>query len=233
MYERYIVEARFRGEQLDIREFITPSNSLVLDLVDSVRGLPGGSLENAWNAAVCSLSYPKQEPVDYHYREAFVAARGGPRIFDLVQKPLFVDTAYEFFQLPFETLALGVGNCDDQAIAAVSVLRNFAGDDQIFCTLGRWNGYGHAWVTLRHNGTPLILETTHANHACRAAFRGLAEGKIYVPWVHFNDVCVEIVEPGIVEGEYPRYFIKIDKIGLTRREMEKFALLRVGHLTNA
>lgn len=221
---RYIVRARFPGEELDLREFITPSNSRVLDFVECASSLPGDPIQNAWNVTVCSLRYPELEPVDYHYREAFVR-KGGGRVF-IVGQPMFSQTAYEFFQLPFETLALGVADCDDSSIAATSVLRNFAAEADVFCTFGRWRHFGHAWVSLRQNGSLRVLETTKAESACRLAFQGLEEGGDYEPWVRFNDKVVEVLVPGVLSGEPPRQVIEISRIGLHSNCCAKIARLR-------
>jgi len=67
----------------------------------------------------------------------------------------------EFWQLPYETLNLTGGDCEDQAFLLCSLIRaSSVSADDIFVALGTVDGTGHAWVILKTIGGWRVLEPT-------------------------------------------------------------------------
>ena len=119
----------------------------------------------------------------------------------------FRSTVYDHWAFPAETLALGMGDCDDSATLLTSLLRNFLPQDRVFATVGlfgRWGG--HVWVTALNGREPFTLEATLAE-----ALPGpwvIPEEEPYIPFLRFNDrVAVEAKElpAGFLSGRLSSY----------------------------
>ena len=67
----------------------------------------------------------------------------------------------DYWQLPRETISLGYGDCEDQAILLCSYLRsNNVGPDNVFVVVGTLNNQGHAWVVInRWDGWKFVEPT--------------------------------------------------------------------------
>ena len=128
--------------------------------------------------------------MDRHTREAFLAS--GSRLV-LPNTPAFRSTVYDHWGFPAETLALGMGDCDDSAVLLASLLRNFLPQDRVFATAGLFGrGGGHVGVTAFGSGA-FVLESTLAE-----ALPGpwvIPEEDPYTPFLRVNDrVAVEVRE---------------------------------------
>ena len=92
----------------------------------------------------------------------------------------------EWWSFPSETVKRGDGDCEDSAILACSLLKNFTDG---YVALGDYQGYGHAWCQLGGQ----ILETTYT----RA--RPVPDPEHYIPFVLFDDKDVIELWPGALE----------------------------------
>jgi len=119
---------------------------------------------------------------------------------------------FDFWSYPSETLRDRVGDCEDTSILLASILRNRLSHNEVFVTIGYFDGIGHAWVTVNHpQKGNIVLETTSDQ---------LVEDKLivtenlpYVPILRFNDI--NVIEVDSIEK------ISFDK----EREAYKFASL--------
>lgn len=206
--DQYLVKVRFFGEERDIREFIQPWSAPVVRIAEE---LPAGKSEAifaTWQYINQHVKYPPRQPYDYRYQEAFTRTPGGVKVFEK-QVALLSESRLDFWQMPAETLASGNGwgDCEDSSFVGVSILRNRMSEKEIFATLGIWEGYGHAWVTVIRNGQAYVVETTSA------AQRVLRpEGGTYVPYLRFNDIAFQEVRPGLMSGVRPRRRVDVEKL---------------------
>ncbi|MBA7655264.1 hypothetical protein ES703_63167 [subsurface metagenome] len=92
----------------------------------------------------------------------------------------------EWWSFPSETLERGNGDCEDSAILACSLLKNF---NDGYVALGNYQGYGHAWCQLGGQ----ILETTYT----RA--RPVPDPEDYQLFCLFNDQEVIELWPGALD----------------------------------
>lgn len=69
----------------------------------------------------------------------------------------------EFWQMPEETAALGIGDCEDSSILRVSLCRCI-GIYNTAVALGFYKGAGHAFPVMLKNGKLYILEATSNNY---------------------------------------------------------------------
>lgn len=224
----YVTDARPYGELVDVRELVQPNTFLIRRIINAVRLQGDNALAEAWELSVCRIKYPPEQPVDWHRIQAYIGQRS--RFFaGAGDRPVVDAEVTELLETPPETLAVGMADCDGQAILACSVLRNFLPPEQVTVTFGTYKGFGHAWVTLMR-GNPVVLETTKQYRACDLAFDGLGEGSDYQPMFRFNDCLAEDLA-GIGQlldeddnGE-PVSYLPLDRIGLRERRASKFACL--------
>jgi len=108
----------------------------------------------------------------------------------------------EWWSFPSETVKRGDGDCEDSAILACSLLKNF---NDGYVALGDYQGYGHAWCQLGGQ----ILATTYT----RA--RPVPDPEHYIPFVLFDDQDVIELWPGALE----------DIFSLRRNEVTKLNLM--------
>jgi hypothetical protein len=140
-------------------------------------------IEAAWGWVVNNIKYPPGdlEVADRHYLEAFTG-RARQRYI-----------TFDFWSFPAETLAKGMADCDDVSILLASILRNRLSENEVFVSVGAFNGFGHAWVTLS-NG--LVLEATSSPEAPRKYVAVMEAGSPYKPLLRFNDKKVIPISQG-------------------------------------
>lgn len=190
---QYIVYGkRFGGEHLDIREFITPSTPSVKEVLKSIPQ-NGNVVWACWDWVCRNISYPPapNRIQDYHEKISFL--NGNP----IVRMPLKRSVnVYDFWELPWEVLdPPRYGDCEGSAMLLVSMLRNHLSPGEVYCTIGTYEGSGHAWVTVVSGGSRYTLDTTKPQAAPGGAL-SIAEDDPYVPYIRFNDQCVEVEREG-------------------------------------
>lgn len=174
MAERVIVEKRYPGERLDIREFIRPDTLMVQELVSRLP--PDPTAHYRW--VVEQIAYPVggDEVLDLHQECRWVTRAGRWRTCQLTD---------EFWSFPSETLADRVGDCDDKSILLVSMLRHLYPPQAVWATVGYWQGFGHMWVTVWTGQGWAVYETTLDRPDPRMP---VPEASPYEPLLRFNDV---------------------------------------------
>ena len=152
-----IVSLRF-GDRWDIRHFITPENPEVAQIARKYAHLDGEErVIELWRYVCEEIRYPFDtlgNPDDTHRLQAFPL-----RNYPLIGKTYRIDRSnLDFWQLPAETLAWGIGDCEDTSTLLCSLLRcdNLCSPNEVFVDCGLVGGWGHAWVNYRG----YILETT-------------------------------------------------------------------------
>lgn len=185
MADTLVVSKRYGAERLDIREFIRPDTYMVAELVRRLP--PDPDALYAW--VVQNIAYPfgAEETLDLHQECRYVTPSGQWRICKQTD---------DFWNYPSETLADRVGDCDDKAFLLVSMLRHFYAPEEVFATVGYWQGFGHVWVVLRHPQGWRVYETTLQKVPSPMPL--VLEGPPYDPLVRFNDVHVLTVRAGAV-----------------------------------
>lgn len=192
----FTVQRRYGREEWDLRQFVQPSTPGVARLAAQLPADRPGFVGGAWAWVLRNIAYPPGPPEtsDRHYREAFTG-------------PLKTDVTYDYWSFPAETLALGVGDCEDASILLCSILRHRLGPGEVCVTVGEFAGYGHAWVTVGG----LILEAIPPLEG--EPRKALREAPPYAPILRFNDRLVRTVT-----GRLPR-----------PPSVRKFPLLRAFH----
>lgn len=152
-----IVSFRF-GDRWDVRHFITPDNPEVAQIARACANLDGDDrVIELWRHVCEEIRYPFDtlgNPDDTHRLQAFAL-----RNYPLVGQTYRINRSNDdFWQLSAETLAWGIGDCEDTSVLLCSLLRcdNFCSADEVFVDCGTIGGWGHAWVNWRG----YILETT-------------------------------------------------------------------------
>ncbi len=107
----------------------------------------------------------------------------------------------EFWQVPSETLASKLGDCEDTSLVLCSLLRNAI---NAHVALGIFQGYGHAWVEL--NGQ--ILETTYTSA------RPVPDPEDYCTYVIFNDQEMIELWPDALEDIFSLRRSEVTKLNL-------------------
>jgi transglutaminase-like putative cysteine protease len=193
--EYYPLQVRFGGELHDPREFVTPNAYMVrAACADITEGIASEAdrVYALWDWVCRNIRYPLTAdgtPTDIHILRAFPLYEGW-----LGSRYRVNLTAVEFFATPAETLAQGVGDCDDSSLLLGSLLLNILPEERVNVIIGSVRGRpdeaDHAWVEVYMDGRWNVLETTLAS-APEGAF-GVA-GRIagardsYLPFVRFND----------------------------------------------
>lgn len=114
----------------------------------------------------------------------------------------------EYWQFPVETLARGIGDCEDTSVLLTSLLRNFT---DACVVLGNYSGYGHAWVETGHT----VLESTYTQA------RRVADAHNYQPFCYFNDVQVVELYPGALQEVFQIKRDEAAKLNLIARELTR------------
>jgi hypothetical protein len=190
------VEVRYPGEWLDIKELVQPESyavKMALAKVYNSAQTPEQNIWNCWDLVCREIDYPPAG--DYHRREAFPTQ-------GLFGRPLVSQSTQDFWSFPFETLSLGIGDCEDSSILLCSMLRNFRGANEVDVTIGYYDrphpSLGHAWVTIIRLGRRYILEPTLGN-ALPTIYQ-VPEAAPYLPYIRFNDMLHTEERPGFVLG---------------------------------
>ena len=204
--DQYLVQVRFFGERRDIREFIQPRSAPVLDVAEGLPADKDQAVREVWKYIERNIMYPPVQPYDYRYQEAFLKQAEGVKVFE-PPVALISETRYDFWQMPAETLAEGIGDCEDMTFVGVSVLRNRLSADEVFANIGLWEGYGHAWITVLNNGQARVVEPTRAPQ-----WPLRLEYPDYVPYVRFNDVSFREIRSGLLAGSSPRCRVELQRL---------------------
>ncbi len=203
---QYLVRVRFFGEERDIREFIQPGSAPVLDIAEGLPTDKDQAILETWRYIAQNIIYPPVEPYDYRYQEAFLRQAEGIKVFE-PRVALISETRYDYWQMPAETLAEGIGDCEDMTFLGVSVLRNRLSADDVFATLGMWEGYGHAWITILKNGQARVVEPTQPPQ-----WPLRLEAPAYVPYLRFNDIAFQEIRRGLLVGARPRCHVDVSRL---------------------
>lgn len=187
-----VYNKRFGNEYLDIREFVTPFTPSVQDALAEINA-DGDRTWNCWSWVCQNIKYPPScnDIQDFHEKVSFL--RGCPIIRMPVKRSSKIE---DFWELPWETLdPPRYGDCEGSATVLVSMLRNFMAEDHVFCTVGTFTGWGHAWVSIIEGSSVFTLDTTIPD-AKPDGIRSVAEGDPYVPYIRFNDKNVIVERDG-------------------------------------
>ena len=190
------VQIRYPGEELDIRELVQPESYSVKTVMSRVYN-PGLTIDQSimrcWQFVCQEIDYPPGG--DWHRREAF-PTRG------LFSRSLVSQSTPDFWSFPYETLSLGIGDCEDTSILLCSMLRNFRGANEVDVAMGYYDrphpSLGHAWVTINRLGQRYVLEPTLRN--ALATIYQVTEAPPYLPYIRFNDMLHTEERPGFVLG---------------------------------
>jgi hypothetical protein len=188
-----LAQKRFGKEQHYVQEFVRPFSYEVRKKAEELDNL-SGELElfsaNAHFFVQRVVQYPPDPGrlIDWHAMQAFPSKGGVPtRQYETL----------EYWSFPGETLRDMMGDCDDKSLLLCSLLRTRLEYDQVYCTVGLWNGEEHMWVTLMGISGPMILETMKQDEPTLEA----ESGSTYRPLLRFNDQYVEVLGPlGALSG---------------------------------
>jgi hypothetical protein len=190
------VQVRYPGEEIDIRELVQPESysvKMALSKVYNPSSTPEQNIMNCWDFVCKEIDYPPAG--DWHRREAFPT--GG-----FFSRSLVSQSTPDFWSFPYETLSLGIGDCEDTSILLCSMLRNFMNPSEVFVTIGYYGrqdpSLGHAWVTIDRMGQKCVLETTLSE--ALVSISQVLETSPYFPYHKFNDVLYQEVRSGFVLG---------------------------------
>lgn len=107
--------------------------------------------------------------------------------------PLLKYETLDFWNYPSETIRDMVGDCEDTSFLLTSILRNKLSENDVYATVGTFDGFGHSWVTIRNIfNEDKILETTGDN--VLEVFQSDNINSPYKPIIHFNDKQVLIID---------------------------------------
>lgn len=190
------VQVRYPGEEIDIRELVQPESypvKMALSKVYNPSSTTEQNIMNCWDFVCKGIDYPPSG--DWHRREAFPT--GG-----LFSRSLVSQSTPDFWSFPYETLSLGIGDCEDSSILLCSMLRTFITPSDVFVTIGYYGrpdpSLGHAWVTVYRMGQKYVLETTLSESL--VSISQVVETSPYLPYHRFNDVIYQEVQSGFVLG---------------------------------
>jgi hypothetical protein len=162
----------YPGEQHSIKEFVTPNQVMVKETYEAI----GADAWQCWNWVCRNIKYPAKRGrmFDYHTLNAF-----GMRL---------LKSSGEFFQLPYQSLLVGIGDCADKSAVLASMLRNFMDAGSVYVSMGTFSGddgdIDHAWVTIMVDGDWYILETTLPT---ARDWKPVSELPEYTAVLHAND----------------------------------------------
>jgi len=173
------IAASFFDEAIWLTSYITPNALEVKNLYSQItQGIVGrdDKILALWDWVANNIKYVK-----------FV--KGQLRINNLTS------IQNDYWQMPSMCIQTGVGNCANKTFLLTSLLRGELLEHEVSAVLGnlRQPGEGgHAWVELRYQGEPYIVETTRAD---MPPFVPSSKATIYEPVIYFNDKEVSYV-PG-------------------------------------
>lgn len=182
MAELIVVEKRYPGERLDIREFVRPYTPMVQELVARLGPRPP---IDYWRWVIENIRYPwgRDDVMDIHQEGRYLRQDGSGFLIE--------QATNEFWEYPSEVLRDRTADCEGSAALLVSCLRHFFPPDQVFCTVGYWNGIGHVWATMIGPNGPEVMDTTLSRLPERLP---VLEGGPYQPILRFNDELAFWVE---------------------------------------
>ena len=177
-------KVRCGAELCVLPQFVQPNSPSVLKILNGRKAITEQeSILNCYDYVCRNISYPLTwdgRATDYHKISAFPIHRG---VFGTSYR--VSETTEEFFQYPGETLTWGFGDCEDTSTLLTSLLRNFLPPDRVFCVIGNYQRFGHAWVQVKlKDGNLAILETTLSS----APPNPWRYGGPYSPYIIFNDL---------------------------------------------
>lgn len=125
-----------------------------------------------WDFVCRQIKYPDTDS-DRHIMSAYQTSNRAFFGFGYEIK----EVSDDFWQLPAETLAWGIGDCADTSNLLCAIATNFVSSDRIYVVVGEViNGVGHAWVEyfpIYINEKGIILETTLKQAPSRTATKGI------------------------------------------------------------
>jgi hypothetical protein len=165
-----------KTSQSDFSNFITPQDPLVISIVNSVTG--GWSNTSDWNefwTDYKALYNWVITNIDYAYDQYYPILPSNP------EYPVYYIA--EAWQFPNETLTLGTGDCDDQAILLCSMFRCYCNSQyRVECVVIYGSSFGHVGVQVPVEGDKLVIFDP-AGHYYSSDIWGT---------IVFNDINVEI-----------------------------------------
>lgn len=175
--EDLIVCVGFPGEMHSLKEFVTPKQVMVQQAYLGIVSETDDIMLGCWDWVCTQIEYPRRtynQFTDYHELRAFRMRR--------------LRTVGEYFQMPFQTLVIGLGDCFDKTALLVSLLRNSGAT--AYGVLGMFRAadvIDHAWAVVERSGRRYILEST-LNRA--VTWKTEADLPEYSPEVYFNEAEV-------------------------------------------
>jgi len=123
----------------------------------------------------------------------------------------------DYWQLPYETLSLKTGDCEDQAFLLCSLIRaSGTSANNVFVALGEIDGGGHAWVILKTTSGWRVFEPTVEGIIERfladiVEFLGLTDREYYSA---SNDLYFEEIDPSKNQPRVHQSFLEWCEDGL-------------------
>ncbi len=146
------IDMRFGWAEEDAKQFVTPYDETVGDLVDwLVYPFDSGDWTRAWNDMKYMYSWVRSN-IEYSYDSPLPVLP-----LDLLEGGE-IDWFREFWQYPAETIYWGTGDCEDQALLLTSMIKNYGeGNTYAYC-IGISNGEsGHLAVCLPVVGDYMVI----------------------------------------------------------------------------
>jgi chaperonin cofactor prefoldin len=145
------IEIRFGLVEDDARQFITPNDETVGELVDLLVTPFDGDWDKAWNDFL-AMFYWVYNNVEYSYDSPLPVLPP-----DLLEGG-DIEWFGEFWQYPVETIYFGHGDCEDQALLLTSMIKNYGeGNTYAYC-IGISNGdSGHMAVALPVTDNRMVI----------------------------------------------------------------------------
>ena len=173
-----VVHKRWGNEESDVREFVRPDSYPTWKLSTSLHDpVLANYIENCRRYVTQKVRMAPGNPniADWHKMSAY-----GNGILNYYET--------DFWNYPGETIAQGIGDCDDKSILLVSLLRRRMPPTDVYCTIGKLGDLGHMWVSIRAKGGFAVIETTVDTPM-------QMEGQPYYPYFRFNDKNVQLSRP--------------------------------------
>jgi hypothetical protein len=98
----------------------------------------------------------------------------------------------EFFQMPYQTMVVRIGDCFDRSALLCSLLRNMTQDVRVVVGSYDQPDSYHAWIEYDHPGDPYLIETTLPEPGPWKLRSQMAQ---YRGQVEFNDLFVREIVP--------------------------------------
>ncbi len=134
------------GERSDIREFIIPNGYEIDQVYNQFSNLPEADrIAELWGWVCVNIDYPftrRGAATDLHVMQCW-EWDNYPLVGRIFRRTF---SSEDYWQTPAETIAWGIGDCEDSSVLLCSLLRRFLPEDKVFVSLGFVGDYGHAWV---------------------------------------------------------------------------------------